>query len=409
MKDKLFKNFGCYLILFISFFQVECRKMNDIQKKFIGSGEITYIAKADSIKVREGHNRIELSFLLLSDPKVASYKIYWNNHLDSIENVVHRTKEVDTIHVMLNNLKEGTYHFEIYTYDKNGNTSVEAVAVGRSYGDLYGSALLPRAYSNMKRDGNDLQIKWKESAVQEVRTELEYTDDSARLQKVIIPRLENTDTLKNFPKGGSFKIISAFLPDAMAIDTFYKATTISIPIVKQQLDKTTWNLVTTLPSDFFKPYSATSALTNLWDGLNNGPYAGTDRVKSTLPSSFTIDLGQEWRLAEMKGYQYLDPLGNHAFLFANLKRYEIWGSNKLSDNWDDWTLLLQCESIKPSGLPYGESTAEDKAYAAAGEDYSFPLNTPSVRYIRVKVLETWQNNNYFYFDEITLWGWGEQF
>ena len=184
-------------------------------------------------------------------------------------------------------------------------------------------------------------------------------------------------------------------------DTLQKVLT---PIYEEELDKKQWTLITTLPSDFLKLYNANSALTNLWDGLNNGPYASTDRNTSILPSSFTIDLGQQYKLSRMKLFQYLDPDLGHAFLYANIRKCEIWGSNNLSDNWDNWTLLLQCESTKPSGLPYGEATAEDKAYAAAGEDYSFPLNTPSVRYIRVKVFETWQKNNYFYFDEITLWG-----
>ena len=408
MNDRLFKNliYSCYLILFISFCQVGCRKMNDIQKKFVDRGEITYIAKADSVEVREGQNRIELSFLLLSDPKIASYKIFWNDHLDSVKNAVHRTSEVDTIHVVLNNLKEGTHYFEIFTYDKVGNSSVAALASGRAYGDLYQDALLPRSYSKMIRNGNDLQIQWKESDVQLVKTELEYINDSGEMKKIIVPKSENLDILKDFPRGGSIQLTSAFLPSPNAIDTFYKKATITIPVTEQRLNKKQWKLVTTLPSDFIKLASPSYPLTNLWDDIRN--FSQTESTTSTLPSSFTIDFGQQWQLTKLKINQY-NPLGGNAFLYANIKKYEVWGSNTLSDDWSDWNLLLECESVKPSGLPYGEVTDEDKAYAAAGEDYFFPSSTGLYRYIRFRVLETWNHNNYFYFDEMTFWGWGEQF
>ncbi|MDD4591224.1 MAG: DUF4998 domain-containing protein, partial [Parabacteroides sp.] len=65
-----------------------CENIKDTYEEFIKDGEIIYVAKADSIKVRSGKNRLELSWLLLSDPNVAKYKVFWNNNRDSIENVV---------------------------------------------------------------------------------------------------------------------------------------------------------------------------------------------------------------------------------------------------------------------------------------------------------------------------------
>ena len=66
------------LLLAATAFQ-SCKKMDDIYREFYESGETVYVGKADSIKVRGGNERVELTWLLLSDPKVASYKVYWNN------------------------------------------------------------------------------------------------------------------------------------------------------------------------------------------------------------------------------------------------------------------------------------------------------------------------------------------
>jgi len=51
--------------------------------------------------------------------------------------------------------------------------------------------------------------------------------------------------------------------------------------------------------------------------------------------------------------------------------------------------VADCESIKPSKLPGTEKNDADVAFAKAGEDFVMPAGLPKVRYIRIKVLETW--------------------
>ena len=105
---------------------LSCGKMDDTYSEFVKDGERIYIAKADSLKVRGGNKRIQLSWLLLSDPKVVKYKVTWNNGRDSIVNPVVKTASVDTVTLMIDNIEEGTHEFEIYTYDKLG-TPLEPV------------------------------------------------------------------------------------------------------------------------------------------------------------------------------------------------------------------------------------------------------------------------------------------
>src|SRR5215208_5798550 len=88
-----------------------CGKMDDTYKDFIKNGEIIYTGRVDSVQAYAGKNRIGLSMLLVSDPKITKVKVFWNNGRDSaVQNVV-RTIGVDTVRFLLTNLTEGTYSF----------------------------------------------------------------------------------------------------------------------------------------------------------------------------------------------------------------------------------------------------------------------------------------------------------
>ena len=181
--------------------------------------------------------------------------------------------------------------------------------------------------------------------------------------------------------------------------------TILTPLYEERLDKTLWK-VAPLPSDYFTPTYGNRPVSKLWDdkhGIYDYFIAAPPPSAPPLPNWFTIDLGKEVKLSRMKIHQY-EGNKQYAYTIGNPKKYEIWGSNDPSDDWSSWTLLLECESIKPSGLPLGSRTDEDVNYALAGEDFTFPVNKPSYRYIRFKLLETWGRVDNVCFDEITLWG-----
>ncbi|HEY0669242.1 MAG TPA: DUF4998 domain-containing protein [Sphingobacteriaceae bacterium] len=198
-----------------------CAKMDDTYSEFVKDGEKIYIAKADSIKVRGGNKRIQLSWLLLSDPKVVKYKVLWNNGRDSIVNPVTKTASVDTIILMINNIEEGTHQFEIYTYDKLGNTSVKATTIGKVYGDRYGKSLLSATYSELVRDGNDLKIVWAQQSAGFAGLSVKYQDSNNNTKEIAVNKSEAFTILQNLPFGGEFKLKTAFLPDSTALDTFY--------------------------------------------------------------------------------------------------------------------------------------------------------------------------------------------
>jgi hypothetical protein len=115
----------------------------------------------------------------------------------------------------------------------------------------------------------------------------------------------------------------------------------------------------------------------------------------TVPVLFTVDLGVEATLSRFLLWQ-----GRYAesFLYShhNPKKFEVWGTMEISykpdDYWSeewkkDWVMLGDYEIIKPSGLPLGELSNDDKAAANAGHEFS-TLMVP-VRYLRFVVKSTW--------------------
>ncbi len=199
-----------------------CKKMDDSYKQFIENGETIYIAKADSIKINGGRNRAEVTWLLLSDPKVSRYKILWNNGRDSVTGELQKTQDIDLVTRMVDNVQEGNYFFDIYLYDKYGNSSIKSSKLGRVYGDMYEASLLTRAYRSLTRSGNDISIEWMEGDESTELVQLEYVNTNGDTITVEIDENEIVTTIiKDIAVKGSFKYRTAFRPEANSLDLFY--------------------------------------------------------------------------------------------------------------------------------------------------------------------------------------------
>ena len=135
-----------------------------------------------------------------------------------------------------------------------------------------------------------------------------------------------------------------------------------------------------------------------WDMAHSPDFA-------SFPVWFTFDLGVT---TELSRYMYWQRLGdNYLYQHGNMKEWESWGRADKPDqsgSWDGWTLLTKCESYKPSGLPAGQFSTEDKEYATAGEEFMFPTDIPPVRYIRFKALSTFAGARFIHIMEVSFFG-----
>jgi hypothetical protein len=202
-----------------------CTKMDDF-KKYVEDGEISYTGRVDSLKIRSGRNRVLIQGLFISDRKVTKCKIYWNSRQDSIIVPVVRTLAVDTLKMYVNNLFEGSYNFEIVTYDGAGNPSIPVVKSGvKVYGDNYEASLINMPTSDVSLEGTTATITWggldQTSGAQYMDVyHINTAGVKIRSKKLI---KSATATLLDYKYRSTFDYRTVYLPDTMAIDTFYTA------------------------------------------------------------------------------------------------------------------------------------------------------------------------------------------
>lgn len=153
-------------------------------------------------------------------------------------------------------------------------------------------------------------------------------------------------------------------------------------------------------------YSASP--TRAWDDIvSNGNYAHTD-FPIEFPHRITIDLGVEAKLSRFRFWQR--PGDDVLYQHGAPKHYKVYGrTNKpeggsASDPLAGWTLLMECNSFKPSGLPLGQNSSEDVEFASKGEEFSFPRDIPNVRYLRFEMLESWSGMKCSTIGELAFWG-----
>jgi len=224
-----------FALLILPLLFASCDKMEDRYMEYTKGGEIIYLGKADSVKVFSGRNRIKVSWLLLSDPKITKSVIYWNEKKDSAIVNVQRSKGTDTISVLLGNMLEKSYSFEVYNFDNKGNSSVKTEAIGIVYGDRYASVLTNRVFESTlyKAADKSLEIKWFGASDQVAVVEMKYIDlngiektvKNYKIPNIVNPRippaLAASTLFPSFKIGTTFKYRTGYIPKAAAIDTFY--------------------------------------------------------------------------------------------------------------------------------------------------------------------------------------------
>ena len=105
------------LILSVVLTAGACSGQLDTIQEYLDAGETIYAAKMDSVDIRPGYNRVEVTGLLKYGMDTERCVIHWTPDNDSLVVPVKRIDPVDTFRVFIENLPEGTYQFEIVTYN----------------------------------------------------------------------------------------------------------------------------------------------------------------------------------------------------------------------------------------------------------------------------------------------------
>ncbi|MFB2117793.1 DUF4998 domain-containing protein [Parapedobacter sp. 2B3] len=404
MKNTIFVIFIGVILGFSS-----CDSPSDIYKDYVVPNGLIYPGPAQNPIVYPGNNRIKLSWLRGTDPRIQKARIFWNNYTDSVELPV--TADMDTVSHIIDAISENTYSFMIHTYDDEGNKSIPIEIMGTVYGDNYQGMLTNRLLKSTYYDGQDLTLNWGTVESSEVGVQLNWTDLNGDSQTTDVDTLETETLLPNFNIDKPLAYRTAHKPDSLAIDVF-QATTVETMIDPVLLiPKATW-AEKLLPGDV--EINGSYPLARFWDGNTTNFMHTAD--PAAVPSTFTWDLGLKAKLDRMR----LWPRNSNDDRWnrGHPRVFEIYGS--LDPNPDgsldgSWTLLGKFECVQPSGNgladPWQAPTAEDIALSDSGLEFEFVPGAgvnpdATVRYIRFRSLEHFNPTQppRMLLAEISFWG-----
>jgi hypothetical protein len=96
---------------------------------------------------------------------------------------------------------------------------------------------------------------------------------------------------------------------------------------------------------------------------------------------------------------------------GNVRKFELFGLSgsveapSQAGDWTEWTKIMDCEIIKPSGLPFPTMTDDDLTLAEAGFPFTLPMTDDTVRYLRFRINTVWGGlNEFIYIAELTFYG-----
>ena len=276
---------------------MSCGDMTDDYKQYLEGGEIVYPAKAVSIEAHPGRKRIELQWLILSDPSVTSAIVYWNAGRSSKTVHIARTLGIDTIKVTLDNMEEGTHTFEIYTFNADGDKSVAAEIIGIVYGNRYETSLLSESYSLLYAQGKGGFITWSSQMGNVAGNEVRYTTNTGKMANAFVEKGDSIFALPDFDRVSPVTFRTAFLPPN-AVDTFYTGfSTIAL--------NTTVNVAVNKPVTASSVNGAANVGANAVNGKNmadtNDRYVSSS-VLTSGPQWIAVDLMKELPVSSVKLY-----------------------------------------------------------------------------------------------------------
>jgi hypothetical protein len=288
----------------------------------------------------------------------------------------------------------------LYAVDRSGNLSTPVVKTV--------NPLKPSIYSigdslELEADFGGIRAKWinesgdefaivvlrKDSASDEYVT-FEQTYSTVRDGNLVIGNNEME------PIPGDYAV---YAQDRWGHTTETKYYTLT-PYFLAEFDKNLFRGVS-LPNDAI--VMGAYPITRLWDGGRDGFVAvqGGDMI---MPKSITLDMGVPGNIYRIHFLWRIDP--NWEWRGGSPTLMKVYGCAELDPTgaWDSWTEIYDYVSVKPSGLPKGQNTAEDLEVFNAGERFDIDTSLPKMRYLRISVYETWAAGDNFQIAEITVYG-----
>ncbi len=283
-------------------FFTSCDDFMDVHKEYIEGGEIIYAPKPDSVNFIAGEGRILFNCRTYNAPNVRSVDVYWNDRLDSLIIPVELSTGYDSISVILDNMEEKSYTFNIQTTDNFGHKSLFVTSFGTSYGDTYRATLNDRGIKSLSLSDKEGTIEWYSAPLHLVRNEIRYIKNDGSQTTVKISSIDNLAKLPDVKPGSTFEYRSLYIPEEVAIDTFataWKEYETPFP-TEYKYDRSSWEVLSV--SDVST--SEGGGMTTLIDGdlstYWQSAYEGGD---APLPHWAVIDMQTPKNISRVELYR----------------------------------------------------------------------------------------------------------
>lgn len=319
-----------FILLFTSFLLVSCDNFMDIHKEYIEGGEIIYAPKPDSVSFIAGREQILFRGWVYNGVNVEKVIVKWNNGNDSLIIPVQFNTGMDSIEVMLTNMEEKSYTFQVYTIDNYGHHSLILTDFGSSYGDVYASSLMDRRIKSVGLTDVNGTIEWFSAPEGIIYNEVRYTQSSGDLLVTRVPNTEFSTVLTPRPAANSeFEYRSLYIPESESVDTFYTAWVKHADLFPATFpyDKVNWSVVSF--SDH-KPSDGGGVGTILDNNLDSFWHSEW-QPDMPLPHWAIVDMESPKKIAYFDIYR---RKGN-----TDTKTVQLFASNDSDPDSPDWVLI----------------------------------------------------------------------
>lgn len=293
-----------------------------------------------------------------------------------------------------------THEVKLYTY----NRALEfSNPVSVSFNPLESSLSKVTKTVKIISDFGGAQFNWINEDKAPLTFEFMAQDSlgQLKLMKIITSETEKgRQSLRGYPPEP--RIFAALVRDYWdnRSDTIYPEEGNILPMYEEKLDKSKMTIMK-LGND--------QNFTN-WEGMDSfiiddDPETFGHSPNSSLPAPFTIDLGCVAKISRVVMFQR--RFSDSYYNWGNPKEFTIYGRLEKpspSGDWSEWTKIMDCEIIKPSGSPSGTVTDEDMAAAEDGHEFVFDLSQEPIRYLRIVILNTWGGTTFTHPAEVDVYG-----
>jgi hypothetical protein len=277
--------------------------MNDKHDIYLQNGEIIYLGRVDSARFLPGENRFMLRYWI-TDLRASELKIYWNQMTESLIVPIPEHTPADSIDLIIgdeaNPIPEGNYTFQIISSDGSGIESIPFERIGNVYGENFYTSMLDRFVLNMNYnpDNKVLSINWgPPSSSKDIGVEISYyMDEEENVLQFTTEELASPTVLNNISVENGVTYRSMYLPEPLAIDTFFTA-----PKPLTIIQNVALNKPVTTSSNLSATYSGDKAVDGIVTAASRWISANTAGVAHWIE----IDLQQEYSLHSFRFHKHL--------------------------------------------------------------------------------------------------------